>query len=644
MKPSHQEERMSETPLRHCRFEGFHLDVQTRELRTGDGSVVALTGKAFDTLCCLIESRHRVVGKDELLAAVWPGRVVEENNLTQAISALRRALGSEHRYIATVSGRGYRFVAEVQTGDASVPEAAPQLDPAVKSWRRTVASGVLLCLLVVLAVLAWQRREPPLTSAPPTQQALAVLPFRNLSPEPRDEILELGFADTLIARVSHSTTLRVRSFSSSLRAAGANPEPLDVGRQLAADYVLEGTIQHEDQRMRVNARLLAVSDGRTIWSGTLDESIDRAFALQDGVAAAVTSALALNLPVPDRSPCDGANVEAYRAYLSGRYQLNRPSAERMRKALTEFRRAIDLDPTCARAYAGLAFAYRSLAMTGDQDPKITFPLAKAAVKQALAINPELAEAYASQGFIAFWYDWDWAGAEASLKRAIELNPSLVDARMAYAHLLSNIGRYDEATTQARQAVALDPLSPLVNTLAASFVRNAGHIDEAQRGMHRALELEPDFWIALLAGSRILTEKHDYAGAIADLRRARELCGDCSQVVAVLGRAYALAGDRDDAAQILAELEQRGRAGYMPATSLATVRNALGDSEGALDLLERAYEQRDIRMSFLKVDERWDNLRTLPRFEALMQRMGLDGDRARIVDPENTGQESEKVRH
>jgi serine/threonine-protein kinase len=216
--------------------------------------------------------------------------------------------------------------------------------------------------------------------------------------------------------------------------------------------------------------------------------------------------------------------------------------------------------------------------------------------------------------------------------------------MAYAHLLSNIGRYDEATIQARQAVALDPLSPLVNTLAASFVRNAGHIDEAQRGMHRALELEPDFWIALLAGSRILTEKHDYAGAIADLRRARELCGDCSQVVAVLGRAYALAGDRDDAAQILAELEQRGRAGYMPATSLATVRNALGDSEGALDLLERAYEQRDIRMSFLKVDERWDNLRTLPRFEALMQRMGLDGDRARIVDPENTGQESEKVRH
>ena len=185
---------MSETPLRHCRFEGFHLDVQTRELRTGDGSVVALTGKAFDTLCCLIENRHRVVGKDELLAAVWPGRVVEENNLTQAISALRRALGSEHRYIATMSGRGYRFVAEVQTGDASVPEAAPQLDPAVKSWRRTVASGMRS------AGQCW-----PCARLAAARACFAPLPRRRIKRSrccrfatffgtARDEILELGFA------------------------------------------------------------------------------------------------------------------------------------------------------------------------------------------------------------------------------------------------------------------------------------------------------------------------------------------------------------------------------------------------------------------------------------------------------------------
>jgi DNA-binding winged helix-turn-helix (wHTH) protein/TolB-like protein/Tfp pilus assembly protein PilF len=635
---------MSETPLRHCRFESFHLDVQTRELRAGDGSVVALTGKAFDTLCCLIENRDRVVGKDELLAAVWPGRVVEENNLTQAISALRRALGSEHRYIATVSGRGYRFVAEVQTGDVAVPETPAQPKAVAKHWNRTIASAVLLGLLTVLAVLVWQWREPPSTPAPPAQQALAVLPFRNLSPEPHDDILELGFADTLIARISHATSLRVRSFGSSLRAAGANPEPLDAGRQLGADYVLEGSIQREGQRVRVNARLLAVSDGRALWSGTVDEAVDRAFALQDGVAAAVTSALALKLPVPDRSPCDGANVEAYRAYLSGRYQLTRPSAARMRQALAEFRRAIDLDPTCSRAYAGIAFVYRSLAMTGDQDPNINFPLAKAAVKQALAINPELAEAYASQGFIGFWYDWDWADAEASFKRAIELNPSLADARIAYAHLLNNIGRNDEAAMQAHQAVALDPLSPLINTLASSFVERAGHAEEARQALQRALELDPNFFVALLVRGGMSIVEHDYAGAIADLRRARELCGDCSQVVAVLGEAYARAGDRDAAAQVLADLERRERAGYMPATSLAAVRNAMGDSEGALDLLERAYQQRDIRMSFLKVDEHWDNLRTLPRFKALAQRMGLDGERARTVDPASGGERSEEVRH
>lgn len=389
--------------------------------------------------------------------------------------------------------------------------------------------------------------------------------------------------------------------------------------------MVEGTTQRDGDQVRVNARLLAVADGSAVWSGTFDEQAGQVFTLQDGIAAAVASALASKVravPVGSRSPCDGADAEAYRAYLGGYYQLGRPSAGRMRQALAAFRRAIDLDPTCARAYAGMAHAYRALVMTGDQDPQHYFPLAKAAVKQALAIDPDLAEAYASQGFIRFWYDWDWAGAEASLKRAIELNPSLAEARMAYAHLLSNTGRREEAVLQAREAVALDPLSPLINTLASNFTVIAGHAGEAQQGWEKALELEPDFWTALLSRSGMLMARGDFAGAISDLRRASELSAGNSQALAALAMAQVSAGDRAGAVQVLQDMEMRDRDGYVPATSMAAVRNALGDSEGALGLLERAYRERDVRLAFLEVDARWNNLRAQPRFQALAQRMGL----------------------
>lgn len=630
---------MSGTGQRNRRFGSYCLDTQTRELRSEDGSGLPLTAKAFDTLCCLIDHHDRVVPKDELLATVWPGRVVEENNLTQAISALRRVLGAEHRYIVTVPGRGYRFVADMIHDDApsiqpafqpalaianpSAPANAPQRAP------RVIPAVVLV--LALLAALAWRLQELPMaTNRVLPAVAVAVLPFRSLSPGARDELLELGLAETVIARISGSTPLRVRSLTSSHRFARTPQEPLDAGRQLGATYVIAGTTQRDGDQVRVSAQLLSVADGRALWSGTFDEHIEDVFTLQDSIAAAVASALATTvrgLPAGERSPCDGADAQAYRAYLTGRYQLDRPSALRMRQALEAFRRAVDLDPTCARAYAGMAYAYRALAMTGDQDPRKYFPLAKAAVKQALVIDPDLAEAYSSQGYVRFWYDWDWAGAEASLSRAIELNPSLGEAHMALAHLLSNTGRRDEAVAHAREAVSLDPLSPLANTLASNFIVMAGNPGDALQGWEKALELEPDFWIALLSRSGTRMAQGNHADAIADLRTAVELSGGNSQALAALAMAYVSVGEPEAAVQILQDMEARDRAGYIPATSIAAVRNALGDSGGALALLERAYDERDIRLTFLKVDARWDNLRNEPRFQALAKRLGLEDARA-----------------
>jgi DNA-binding winged helix-turn-helix (wHTH) protein/TolB-like protein len=621
---------------RHYRFEAFRLDTQARELRAEDGSAIPLTAKAYDTLVFLIEHRDRVVSKDELLEAVWPGRVVEENNLTQAVASLRRAFGTnagEHRYIVTVSGRGYRFVSDVreEADAAPAPNIAPASNtaPANTAWRWRIASVALL-VLSLIAIAAWRLREPPATHAAP-QAALAVLPFRTLPAQPRDEMLELGLAETLIARISSSTRLRVRSIASSQRYAGEQPDPLEAGRALGATYVVEGSVQRLGDRVRVSARLLTVSDGTTVWSGSFDEKAASAFTLQDRIAAAMTSALSLKFNAPSaRSPCDGANAEAYRAYLTGRYQLSRPSADRMHQAIAAFQQAIDLDPTCARAYAGMAYAYRALVMTGDADPRINFPLAKAAVRQALAIDPNLAEAYASQGFIQFWYDWDWAGAEASLKHAIALNPSLAEAHLAYAHLLANLGRVDESATQARQAIALDPLSPLINLLGSGFIAASGHPEESKRGVDKALALDPDYWIAMLLRSGTWMAQGDYPRAFAEMQRARDACGDCSVAMVAMGTAYLHAGDRPAAERVLHEMEERRRTGYFPATGLAEMRNALGDTQGALDLLETGFRERDVSMSFLQGG--WDNLRSQPRFRALLARMNFAGDHALLDAP------------
>ena len=463
---------MTDAQSRYYRFEPFCLDTRTRELREGDGSPLPLTAKAFDTLCYLIEHRQRLVGKDELLAAIWPGRVVEENNLTQAIAALRRALGTnagEHRYIVTVPGRGYRFIAEIREGEADTPAgagqvAAPAMDaPVVPAWRRASTFGAVLFMLALFAVVAWRMRDMPVAGAQRADGAratLAVLPFRSLSSGPRDQELELGLADTLITRLSRSSALQVRALTSSQRVPLAPLDAKAVGRQLGAVYIVEGTTQRVGDNVRINARLLSVADGRTVWAETFDSPIGRVFTLQDRMGDAVTSALGLArvaAPTHVRSPCDGADPRAYRAWLRGYYEINRPDAARLPIALAAFREAIDRDPTCARAWAGTAFAYRALVITADRDPREMFPLAKAAVARALAIDPDSAEAWTSKGFIEFWYDWDWPAAEASLRHAVALNPNLAEAHMALAHLLVNIGRADEAVADARQAIALDPL-------------------------------------------------------------------------------------------------------------------------------------------------------------------------------------------
>jgi serine/threonine-protein kinase len=435
------------TDRRLFEFSGFRLDAVARELRGPDGEPIRLTSKALDVLVYLIEQRDRIVDKNELLAAAWAGRVVEENNLSQAIAALRKAFGvgaGEHRFIVTTSGRGYRFVAQLAT------ESSPH-------------------------------------------------------------------------------------------------------KRRAAD------------------------------------SID---------------------PFP----------AAERLYLAGRDLIDAPSLTRCKRAIGVFRQVLDIDPRHARAWSGQAFAWRALTITGDMDPKQAFPLARAAVQHALALDPDLPEAHAAHAFNLSWGDWDWHGAEQACQRAIKLDPRIPDGHFAYAHLLNNLGRYSEALAQARQARELDALSPLVNVLEGGFLASAGRPDEANVRIARALEIAPEFWVALLARAGMAMARKDAATAIELLQHAATLSARSSQVLAALGAALVATGNRTGAERLREELQTLAQTTYVPGTSRAAISNALGDHEEALDLLELAFEQRDVRMTFIRIDARWNNLRPHPRFHALMKQM------------------------
>jgi DNA-binding winged helix-turn-helix (wHTH) protein/tetratricopeptide (TPR) repeat protein len=564
------------------RFDQFRVDARKRVLLHQDQQV-RLTPKVFETLLYLVQHPGRVLDKDELMRAVWPDVVVEENNLNQNVAALRRAFGEKH-YILTVPRKGYRFTPEVQIEAVTTLAARPQ----------------------------------PI-------RTLAVLPFKALTELQRDEALELGMADTLIARLSQTREVIVRPLSSVRRFSSPHREPQAAARELKVEAVLDGSIQRSHGQVRVTVRVLRVADGTSIWSGTFDEKLTNVFQIQDAIAERVASALELRLSAEERRALtrhETENKESYRLYLTGRYHWNKLIPSEIRQAIQFFQRAIDLDPTYALAYAGLAECYRSLPITSDTRPKESFPLAKAAITKALAIDQSLPELYAISVFVKFWYDWDWAGAESDANRAVTLNPNSPEAHRARAHLFSNLGRHEEAILEVRTACELDPLALITRTLEARFLFSAGLISEARDRVFKVLEIDPEFWVARLTLGDILTRQGDYSAALVELRRARRNSGRNTQTIALSAYASALNGDAATAVADLAELKALATEQYVPPYNLAMVYNALGQDTLAFEQLEHACAERDVHLSFLKIDFRWDRLRSESRFVNLQRRVGL----------------------
>lgn len=609
---------MSAATAEICQFHGYRLDVVRRQLVDPDGVPVPLMPKATETLVHLVMHAGQTVSKDELLRAVWPNAVVEENNLTQNISALRRAFGEklgEHRFIVTIPGQGYRFVAPVnrEVSSSTEPVRAP-------GRQRRLLIGAAALVVLVAGAIVWRLAAIKEAALPPQPQTIAILPFKPVVAAGRNEAMELGMADSLIMDLGRSAHLIVRPLNTTRRFAALDQDPLQAGRQLEVEAVVDGTIQIVDDRVRASARLLRVADGRQLWAGKFDERFSSIFEVQDTIAQRVADAL--EIPLSPRPNHRTENVRAYELYMRGRLHALRLVMPEVRRGIEYFERSIAEDPSYALPHAGIADALRALVLSNDAPPAEIAPRATVAATRAIELAPDLAEANYARGMVAMWFEFDWRAAENYLARAVEIAPNNADAHLYLAHLYSNLGRKEAALTHARRARELNPVSPIIAALEGMFLTHQGEHAEALQRLREAVSLEPQFWLSHHLLANALIDAGQYEAALPECAEAKRLSPLQTLTDALAAIALARLDRKDEARAILKSLSAAARKTYVPPSHLALIETALGNHDQAFAHLESALSVRDARLALLKIDPMWDDLRSDPRFDAILRRMGF----------------------
>jgi DNA-binding winged helix-turn-helix (wHTH) protein/TolB-like protein len=603
---------------------------QRRLLRRDSGEPIALTAKAFDALLHLIEHRGETVAKDKLLDAVWPGVVVEENSLTQIVSTLRQVLGetrAENRYIATVPRKGYRFVGEVSERTASARPAVPAtaLGPVAAGSMRFLrplwVSAAALVLLVATGTYFVQRARNG-HSSPAAMQTVAVLPFKPLLATERDESLELGMTESMIASLGAHAGLTISPLSSVRRFGSIEQDPVAAGRALHAESVLDGSLQHHGDQLRVSVRLLRVADGGQLWAHQFEGNVAGIFGVQEQISAKVAEALsARSSATNDASPEVGGTKDsgAYLLYASGRYALARTTEPSLVLGIGYFERAIERDPQFALAHVGLADCYMILGVFGMRPPAETLPRARDAVLKALQIEPRLARAYGTLGHIKMQYDRDWVGAEADFAHAISLNPALSEPHQYWGVLLGMRGEIDRGLEELKQAEQLEPLQTVAKTRAGSVLYFARRYDAAVAEVKESLALDDRPGIAHALLGRIYLHTGRYDLALAEFEKVR---GPTPGSFGDVGQALALSGRRSEALAELDRVLKLSTQRYVSAGDIASIYASLGDTENALLWLDRALQQRTSMLGFLAQNPAFDGLHDDPRFAAIVDRVGV----------------------
>ncbi|MCI0692011.1 protein kinase [candidate division KSB1 bacterium] len=459
-----------------------------------------------------------------------------------------------------------------------------------------------------------------------TINSIAVLPLANLSGDPEQEYFTNGMTEALITDLAQISALRVISRTSVMQYKEVKKPLPEIARELNVDAVVEGSVLHSGEHVRITAQLIEAETDRHLWAESYERDLRNVLALQKEVAQAIAREIKVKLTPHERARLAStreATPEVYHMYLKGRYYWSKRTQEELKKAIRHFQNALDEDPAFAPAYAGLADCYSQLGtVVIGQPPTEMRTLAAAAAKRALEIDSEQAEAHASLAYVKL-YQWDWFGAEQGFKRAIELSPSYPSAHLWYAHYLAARGRFGEALAEVKRAENLDPLSPIIRTQVGWILHKARRYDEAIEQYRKVLDVDPNFVWALWQLGSAYIEKAMYTEAIAVSEKAVTLSSRSPLIVASLGDAYAKSGRRAKAQELLNELSELSKQRYIPPISLALIHISLGSKDQAFEWLEKAYQERSNGMAYLGVWSGWDPLRSDPRFIVLLKKMGVE---------------------
>jgi TolB-like protein/Flp pilus assembly protein TadD len=482
-----------------------------------------------------------------------------------------------------------------------------------------VATAALLVLAGGTYLRNWLRSGNHQTQI----DSIAILPLANLSRDPGQDYLADGLTEALTTDLGKLSALRVISRTSTARFKGTSKSVPEIARELGVDALVEGAVQRSGDRVRVTAQLIEARTDRHVWAETYDRELRDVLTLQADVARAIAVQVRGKLtPVSATRGAMLSNPEVYELYLKGRYARDEGREEGLKLAFEYFQQALEKDPQFAPAYAGLADCYARLPFYSEMRPGEAFPKAKAAALKALALDQELAEAHASMAYVKTYYDWDWAGAEDEFRKALALNPNYAEAHHSYSRFLASLGRVDEARAELRRAQELDPLSLLVQANKGVISYFGRQYEQAIQELQTVMGLDPKFFVPYWGVGLCYEQLGRYEDAVAQLQTAIDLSGRGANGIASLGHAYGLAGRRNDAQKILAELAERSRKRYVSSYQLALVNLGLQQTDEAMTQLENAYQERSTLLTYLKMDPRFDPLRSEPRFKDLLRRIGL----------------------
>jgi len=637
------------------RFGVFELDLQTGELRK-QGMKLRLQGQPIQILAMLLENAGSVVMREELRQKLWPADtfVDFDHGLNNSIQKLREVLGDSAdtpRYIETLPRKGYRFLRSVETlptpstvptstqataGNAVVAAVQLRTPPtpgspaALERGLRRIWLIPVFSVIATTAFLAFYIsgvRERLLGRANPREiHSIAVLPLENLTGDPAQEYFADGMTDALITDLAQIGSLRVISRSSAMRYKGVRKPLSEIAKELNVDAVVEGSVARSGNRVRIDAQLIQAPTDRHLWARSYERDLSDVLVLQGDLARAIAAEIQAKMTSQEQQRLANArsiNPAAQEDYLKGLYYWGRRPLG-LQKGIEFFQQALEKEPTYALPYAGLALSYATMGSweNGILPPREAMPKAKAAGQRALELDDTLSQAHAALAYVQLHYDWDWAAAEKEFQRAIELNRNDPIAHHWYSHYLTAAGRNEESLAESKRAQELDPLDPVISIHLAWLYYYGHHYDKVIEQSQMVLEANPQsFWPHFDLGWAY-EQKGMFERAIAEFQKTRTLSPASTFATAGLGHAYGMAGNRAEAVQILRELIEQSKKGYVPAFDVAVVYEGIGDDEHAFEWVEKAYAERSSWLVYLKQDPRFDSLHSNPHFQDLLRRVGV----------------------